>query len=81
MNNIDINVENITPIEMTIEEHQEITLGVENATVSANYPGLTNKPQINNVTLLGNKTSEELYLQHQMDEITPQEIDKIIYGE
>lgn len=47
---------------------------------TTNYEYLSNKPQINGVTLIGNKLDYELYLQHQMDEITPQDIDNIIYG-
>lgn len=39
-----------------------------------------NKPQINSVTLEGNKTSPEIKVQHEMDEITEQDIDEIING-
>ena len=37
------------------------SMGVVNAT-STNYNDLANKPSINNVTLVGNKTSEELHI-------------------
>lgn len=40
------------------------------------YDRLENKPQIEGVTLQGNKTFPELGL----EEITPQEIDEIIFG-
>ena len=39
-----------------------------------------NRPSINNIELLGDKTSEDLGLQGEIDDITPQDIDKIIYG-
>lgn len=39
-----------------------------------------NKPQINGVELIGNKVSEEIHVQHEMDEVTPQDIDNIIYA-
>lgn len=44
-----------------------------------NYNKLENKPQINSVTLIGDKTSEELRLQGKMNALTPQEIEKILY--
>ena len=44
------------------------------------YEALNNQPQINNITLLGNKTSKDLKVQDEMDAITEQEIDKIIFG-
>lgn len=47
---------------------------------SNDYETLSNQPKINAVTLLGDKTSDDLGLQDAMDEITPQEIDKIIFG-
>lgn len=44
------------------------------------YETLMNQPKINEVTLLGNKTSADLGLQGSMYEITAQEIDKILFG-
>lgn len=44
------------------------------------YEKLFNKPQINLVTLIGNKTGEELGLQNKIQDITEQDIDRIIYG-
>lgn len=45
-----------------------------------NYEELDNKPQINSVELIGNKTSAELRLQDPIAAITYQEIDSIIFG-
>lgn len=44
------------------------------------YNKFYNKPQINGVELIGNKLSKEIHVQHEMDEITNQEIDQIIYA-
>lgn len=44
------------------------------------YPPLSEKPSINDVVLIGNKTSAEIHVQHEMDVITEQQIDNIIYG-
>lgn len=45
-----------------------------------NYNRFYNKPQINGVELIGNRLSKEIHVQHEMDEITNQEIDQIIYA-
>lgn len=44
------------------------------------YLPLSDKPQINYITLVGNKTGEELGLQETIYDITEQDIDNIIYG-
>lgn len=53
---------------------------LEGGSGGGDYETLSNQPKINAVTLLGDKTSDDLGLQDAMDEITPQEIDKIIFG-
>lgn len=67
-------------IEMNIDSDDDILLKMEDSGTGGEYPPLLNKPKINNVTLLGNKTGEELHLQDEMDEITFQDIDNIIFG-
>lgn len=47
---------------------------------SSDYSTLVNLPRINRITLLGNKTSNELGLQDHMDTITESEIDRILFG-
>ncbi len=42
------------------------------------YTQLDNKPQINAVTLIGNKTSEQLDLQGRMDTITNTDIEDLL---
>ena len=49
-------------------------------TSTSDYNELVNKPKINDVELVGNKTSKELKLQEQMNEMTFQDIDDMIYG-
>lgn len=44
------------------------------------YIPLINKPRINNVELINNKTSEELGLEPTIIDITYQDIDTIIFG-
>lgn len=44
------------------------------------YSLLTEKPKINNVTLIGNKVSEDLGLEPTINDITEQDIDNLIYG-
>lgn len=66
------------------EEYTETPLDIAHeliqATEATSYNRLYDKPQINGVELVGNKTSPEIHVQHEMDEITEQEIDNIIYA-
>ena len=50
------------------------------SSIGDNYELLTNKPKINGVTLIGDKSSPDIHVQHEMDEITFQDIDEIIFG-
>lgn len=44
------------------------------------YKKLDNKPRINSITLVGDKTAEDLQLQKRMDELTEEDIDQMMYG-
>lgn len=44
------------------------------------YNRFYNKPQINGVELIGNRLSADIHVQDEMDEITNQDIDNIIYA-
>lgn len=44
------------------------------------YNSLSDKPSINDIKLIGNKTSEQLGLEPTISDITDQDIDKMIYG-
>lgn len=45
---------------------------------TTDYNKLTNKPSINAVELIGNKTSDELYLQDKMDTLTNNDIEELL---
>ena len=47
---------------------------------TGDYNELVNRPQINNVELIGNKLSEDLGLEPTIHDITEQDIDNLIYG-
>ena len=79
MGTINLNVGKVKPIGLDIIKTKPIKLNRVHECTN-HYPYLTGLPKINGITLLGNKLDYELYLQHKMDEITPQDIDKIIYG-
>lgn len=65
---------------INFDKQTDITLGMAEGYCNTDYNPLTNKPQINGVILIGNRTSADIHVQHEMDEITPQQIDNIIYG-
>lgn len=66
------------------EEKGEKTIGIVNECVNlvcpTKYAELKELPQINGVELIGNKLSKEIHVQHEMDRITEQNIDEIIYA-
>ena len=69
-------------IKTSIEKSNPIKAKLSNngAINNTSYPPLTDKPRINEVILLGNKTSEDLGLQERINLATKHDIDKIIYG-
>ena len=78
---IKMNILDTDDINFNIQDRGDISFTMEGqGGGTTNYNQLSNKPQINGVTLIGNKLDYELYLQHIMDEITEQDIDRIIYG-
>lgn len=76
----------MTPIELTFTEQAPLTLGfsqddpivldVGEKQQAANYNELYNKPQIEQVTLEGNKTFAQLGL----EAMTVQDIDNMLHG-
>lgn len=77
---IKILLEDQGTIDVLIDETKETKIDIGQGGGTTNYNVLTNKPSINGVTLVGDKTSKEIQVQDLMDEITPQEIDQILYG-
>ena len=78
--NIDLIIPTNNGIDLNVPTRSGIDLNINSTSGTTNYNNLTNKPSINDVTLIHNKTSAELGLQDRMDEITPQDIDNIIFG-
>ena len=65
------------------EQGLSVRLTYEHLTVYENDYNLLKEetlPQINSVTLKGNKISSELHVQHEMDVISYQDIDNILFG-
>lgn len=63
-------------IELDIKtEDKQLELNVDNTSIyEKNYEKLDNLPEINGNTLIGNKTSKQLGLQDEMEEISNLEI-------
>ena len=59
--------------------HPNEVFNIRRKTSTDDYNELENKPQINSVTLQGNKNSSELKLQGRMNVLSPSEIEKILY--
>lgn len=59
---------------------QRFSLGLRDvqAVTERDYERLDNKPQINDVTLIGNKTSLQLDLQDRMDTISNMDIEALL---
>lgn len=47
--------------------------------LTTDYEQLTNKPKINGVELSGDRSSTDIHVQHEMDALSVQEIEKILY--
>lgn len=81
MNN-EINVDFIKKNEITATIETMESFGVDidkDAQAPRSYPALPEKPRINDVVLINNKTSKDLGLQDEMEALTVQEIERILY--
>lgn len=67
--NIDVNIADTGSVDFTMDGQISGT---------TDYEKLINKPQINEVTLLGNKTADDLHLQEEMDYLTNMEIEELL---
>ena len=72
--------EQLVPVSSENSEQQIIPTR-ENITVTeaTSYNRFTDKPQINGVELVGNKVSSDIHVQHEMDVLSVQEIERILY--
>lgn len=57
---------------------KEIVTFEENTGGTSNYNYLINKPQINSIELVGNKTSSELKLQGEMEALSNMDIENLL---
>lgn len=79
--NVGIKLQKKETINLKVQPYSSLKINIgNNSGGTSNYNFLTNKPQINGVSLIGNKLSSDIHVQDEMNEITPQDIDKIIYG-
>lgn len=63
----------------TTNKNVKGSLSLPERVSTGDYNELVNKPQINSVELIGNKTGPELRLQNKMDTLSVQDIEKILY--
>lgn len=68
------------PVRFSEDENISVRFGETKIVETGDYEKLRNKPRINDIELAGNKTSEQLKLQHQMLELSESDIDDILYG-
>ena len=75
-----ITFEQAEDLRLGFEEEKSLSVGFgDHIEVAVNdYEPLKNKPQINNIELIGNKSSEELNLQDLMDSISNVELARIL---
>lgn len=75
--NIDFN--NDYSVNFDILSDGVVDFNMDGQTVgTTDYNRLINKPSINAVELIGNKTSDELYLQDKMDTLTNNDIEELL---
>lgn len=75
-----VDVKNLDFIIDDLNDNLDFTVDAYVNVATTNYNDLINKPQINGVTLVGNKTSAEIHVQDPIGDVTSQDIDAIIYG-
>ena len=78
--NIELDKEDL---DIILDEQNSIDAEIENSDIvptgtTKNYEILDNKPQINNVELVGNKNANDLNLQERMEVLTNLEIEEIL---
>ena len=78
--NIELDKEDL---DIILDEQNSIDAEIENSDIvstgtTKNYEILDNKPQINSVELVGNKTANDLNLQERIEVLTNLEIEEIL---
>lgn len=80
-NKIYIDIGSKPEVNLNINAKNPINIDIDTSKgVVPPYDVLPNKPQINNITLIGNKTSKQLGLQDELDMADEHDIDDILYG-
>ena len=68
-------------LDVTLEESAHtLSVSIEEGGGTKDYRYLANKPKINSVELIGDKTAEDLRLQGSMEAIAEHDIDILMYG-
>lgn len=68
-------------LDVTLEESgHTLSVSMEEGGGTKDYRYLANKPKINSVELIGDKTAEDLRLQGSMEAIAEHDIDIFMYG-
>lgn len=68
-------------LDVTLEESgHTLSVSIEEGGGTKDYRYLANKPKINSVELIGDKTAEDLRLQGSMEAIAEHDIDILMYG-
>lgn len=64
----------------TVTDNVNVLFGEGNYNIQpiTSYEELSDLPQINDITLIGNKNSNELHLQDEMDSLTNLEIEELL---
>lgn len=68
-------------LDVTLEESgHTLSVSMEEGGGTKDYRYLANKPKINSVELIGDKSAEDLRLQGSMEAIAEHDIDILMYG-
>ena len=74
-----VNIDSGNNLNVNLSGKQSMKVsGLNPGTLGANYNTLINKPTINEISLVGNKTGKELGLQDKMESLTNMELDDLI---
>lgn len=76
MNAITLEIQDSSSLDLSMTSDQTLMLGLERSTGTNNYEALVNKPSIEGHVLIGDSTLPQVGV----GDITPQDIDRIIFG-
>lgn len=76
MKEIELVIEGGDSLDLMVDTSDELLLGIERSQGTNNYEALVNKPSIEGHVLVGDSTIKQIGV----GDVTPQDIDKIIFG-